>query len=94
MSVLDAAAKVLQEQGQPMSCREMIQVMADKGYWTSPVGKTPARTLFSAILRELSHKKSAARFRKTHRGKFALNAQVRHQRDRGAKKAVILAIYP
>src|SRR5260370_12328687 len=42
MSALDAAAKVLTETGQPMSCPEVIAAMAAKGYWSSPQGKTPA----------------------------------------------------
>jgi hypothetical protein len=46
--------------------------MAAKGYWTSPGGKTPSATLYSAILRELKTKKGDARFRKTERGKFEL----------------------
>jgi len=45
--------------------------MAEKGYWTSPGGKTPAATLYSAILRELQTKPGASRFVKTERGKFA-----------------------
>jgi hypothetical protein len=40
---LDAAAKVLAEEGRPMSCKEMIGAMAQKGYWTSPGGQTPTR---------------------------------------------------
>ena len=55
-SALDAAAKVLGEQGKPMNCQEMIDAMAAKGYWTSPGGKTPSATLYSAILRELKTK--------------------------------------
>ena len=74
-SALDAAAKVLAEQGKPMNCQEMIDAMAAKGYWTSPGGKTPSATLYSAILRELKTKKSEARFRKTERGKFELRAK-------------------
>jgi hypothetical protein len=70
LSALDAAAKVLQESGQPMNCQEMIQAMADKGYWTSPAGKTPAATLYSSILRELKTKAKQARFQKTARGQF------------------------
>jgi len=35
LSALDAAAKVLAETGQPMSCKEMIEAMAQKGYWSS-----------------------------------------------------------
>jgi hypothetical protein len=69
LSALDAAARVLAEAGQPMSCQEMIDAMAAKGYWSSPGGKTPAATLYSAILRELS-KGAESRFVKTERGKF------------------------
>ena len=74
-SALDAAAKVLGEQGKPMNCQEMIDAMAAKGYWTSPGGQTPSATLYSAILRELKTKKSEARFRKTERGKFELRTK-------------------
>jgi hypothetical protein len=49
----------------------MIAAMAAKGYWTSPGGQTPAATLYSAILRELTTKGPNARFVKTERGKFA-----------------------
>jgi hypothetical protein len=72
-SALDAAAQVLQEAGTPLSCQEMITAMAEKGYWSSPKGRTPAATLYSAILRELKTKGEAARFRKTDRGRFAHN---------------------
>jgi len=46
--------------------------MAAKGYWTSPGGKTPAATLYSAILREITTKAKESRFVKSERGKFAL----------------------
>ena len=72
LSALDAAAKVLAETGQPMRCTELIAAMAAKGYWTSPGGKTPASTLYSALLRELKTKKDQTRFRKAERGKFGL----------------------
>ena len=71
-SALDAAAKVLAETGQAMNCQELIAAMAAKGYWTSPGGKTPSATLYSAVLRELTVKGKDARFVKTERGKFAL----------------------
>ena len=48
-SALDAAALVLRESGQPMSCPELIARMAAKGYWTSPKGKTPSSTLYAAM---------------------------------------------
>jgi HB1, ASXL, restriction endonuclease HTH domain len=72
LSALDAAAKVLAETGQPMRCAELIAAMTAKGYWTSPAGKTPASTLYAALLRELRTKKDRARFRKSGRGTFAL----------------------
>ena len=72
LGCLDAAAKVLGETGQAMTCQEMIDAMATKGYWTSPNGKTPAGTLYAAILREITTKAKESRFTKTERGKFAL----------------------
>lgn len=64
-SAIDAAAKVLAESRQPMTTREMIDAMTAKGYWTSPGGKTPHATLYSAILREIGTKGKEARFKKT-----------------------------
>ena len=71
VSALDAAARVLEESDQAMTCQEMIDAMAAKGYWSSPGGKTPSATLYSAILREVTTKGKEARFTKTERGKFA-----------------------
>ncbi len=74
-SALDAAAKVLAEEGRPMGCQELIGLMAAKGYWASPGGKTPAATLYSAMLREQQVKGDQARFVKVGRGQFALRPQ-------------------
>jgi len=74
MSCLDAAAKVLEEAGEPMNAKAMIEAMAAKGYWTSDA-PTPAATLYSGILRELQKKGDASRFTKVERGKFALASQ-------------------
>ncbi len=71
LSALHAAAQVLAETGQPMGCKEMIEGMAQKGYWSSPGGKTPASTLYSAITKEISTKGKESRFKKTDRGRFA-----------------------
>jgi hypothetical protein len=54
------------ESGQPLTCGELIEAMAAKGYWTSPGGKTPAST-HSALLREITAKGEQARFQKTER---------------------------
>ncbi len=74
LSALDAAAKVLRESKEPMTTGEMIEMMAKKGYWSSPGGQTPAATLYSAILREINVKGKVSRFEKTERGKFGIKA--------------------
>ena len=71
-SALDAAVRVLEEVGQPMTCAEMIEAMEAKAYWSSPNGATPAATLYSAVLREIAATGKEARFVKTERGKFGL----------------------
>ena len=63
---------MLAEAKEPMTCQEMIKVMADKGYWTSPGGKTPDATLYSALQREITTKGAQARFVKAAPGQFAL----------------------
>ena len=73
LSALDAAAKVLAQAKQPMTCKEMVEAMAAKGYWKSPGGKTPHATLYSAVTREINNKGKDARFKKTERGLFAAN---------------------
>lgn len=74
LSQLDAAAKVLGEATEPLTTKQMVEAMATKGYWSSPGGKTPHATLYSAILRELQNKGDAARFVKTNRGHFQLRS--------------------
>ena len=73
LSALDAAAQVLAASKEPMNTKEMIDAMAAKGLWTSPGGKTPHSTLYSAILREINAMGKGARFKKTDRGHFAAN---------------------
>jgi hypothetical protein len=72
LSALDAAARVLGESRQAMTCPELIAAMAARGYWASPAGRTPSATLHAALTREIKLKKDQSRFRKTERGKFAL----------------------
>jgi hypothetical protein len=74
VSAIEAAAKVLLESESPMTTKQMIEAMTAQGLWTSPAGKTPAQTLYSAILREIAAKGEKARFTKTDRGTFAANA--------------------
>jgi hypothetical protein len=71
MSGLDAAAKVLAEADEPLNCKAIIERAFEAGYWQSE-GKTPAATVYAAILREIQNKGDEARFVKAGRGLFAL----------------------
>jgi hypothetical protein len=71
VGALDAAAQVLASSKEPMNTKGMIEVMAKKGLWTSPGGKTPHATLYSAIIREIALKGKESRFVKRDRGQFA-----------------------
>jgi hypothetical protein len=69
MSCLDAAAAVLKAKGEPMNCKALVEAMAEQNLWKSDA-PTPAATLSSAILREMTKKGGASRFRKTSPGHF------------------------
>ena len=71
LSAVDAAAQVLAAGKEPMTSKEMIEAMAAKSLWSSPGGKTPHATLYSALIRKIAAKGKEARFVKTERGKFA-----------------------
>lgn len=68
-SGLDAAAQILAEAGGPMSIGEVVKQMLARGLWTTS-GKTPAATIYSAVIREITTKGSKSRFRKMARGQF------------------------
>ena len=70
-SGLDAAAQVLAEAGEPLNTKTMVERMLAQGLWKTG-GKTPAATIYAAIIREIAAKGGDARFRKTGRGKFEL----------------------
>jgi hypothetical protein len=78
-SGLDAAATVLAEAGTPMNTADMIKRMLETGLWKTG-GKTPAATIYAAIIREISVKGDASRFRKTDRGHFELTAAAKEAR--------------
>ncbi len=81
LSALDAAAQVLRDLSSKdarlgLSASELIDRMAAAGLWTSPTGKTPAATLYAAMIRESTSKGDAARFVRLEatdgkRGRFA-----------------------
>jgi hypothetical protein len=72
MSGLDAAAKVLAESPTPLNAKAIVEQAAAKGYWTSPGGKTPAGTIYAAMLIEARKKGTASRFAKVDRGLWTL----------------------
>lgn len=72
-SGLDAAAQVLKDAGEPMRCGDMVEKMLSTGLWKTG-GKTPAATIYAAIIREISTKGTESRFKKTDRGLFTVNA--------------------
>ncbi|MFT3883649.1 MAG: winged helix-turn-helix domain-containing protein [Gemmatales bacterium] len=70
LSTIKAALQVLQERKVAMTCPELIDVMATEGLWTSPAGKTPAATLYTALSRSIKDKGRSSPFKKAERGKF------------------------
>ena len=70
-SGLDAAVAVLAEAGTPMNCGDMVARMLETGLWKTN-GKTPAATIYAAIITEIAKKGDKSRFRKVDRGQFEL----------------------
>ena len=70
-SGLDAAAQVLADAKEPLGTKEMVERMLAKGLWQTS-GKTPAATIYAAVIREIAGKGDDSRFRKVDRGKFEL----------------------
>lgn len=71
-SALTIAADLLRKAASPMTTGEMMDAMLAQGLWQTG-GKTPAATLYSAIIREIANKGAEARFKKVERGKFIAN---------------------
>lgn len=70
MSQLDAAAQILKGANEPMTTKALVEAMVAKNLWASPGGKTPDRTLYAAILREINTKGADSRFKKATPGHF------------------------
>jgi hypothetical protein len=74
--ILTLAADVLRDAKAPMDCKTIVEKVLAKGLWQTK-GKTPAATLYAAIIREIAAKGKEARFHKTDRGMFELSAAAR-----------------
>lgn len=72
LGLLEAAAQVLAKSNEPLNTKQMVEQVTEQGLWTPGTGKTPAATLYSAILREMRNKGDQARFTKVERGKFTV----------------------
>jgi len=75
MGILSAAVRILEEHDgqEPLNCQQMLEQITAKGYWAPKRGgKTPASTLYAAILMEIRKKGEASRFEKVARGRFIL----------------------
>ena len=71
LSLVDAAAKVLEGARAPMGVREMFEEARRRRLWEPGAGKTPLQTLCSSIYREIKEKGPQSRFKKEGRGKFS-----------------------
>jgi hypothetical protein len=88
MSLVDAAVSILsQGSGDPMGCKDLVAEAVNRGLWAPRTGKTPASTLYAAILREIATKGDKSRFVKTERGRFALMDSV-YARELAAKSGM------
>ena len=70
LSGLDAAAIVLREASAPLNAQDLVGLMLERGLWKTE-GKTPAATIYAAMIREIRSKGSSSRFLKADRGRFA-----------------------
>lgn len=92
VSALDAAAQVLagltgDEAKQGITTQALIERMAKQKLWISPGGKTPQATLYAAMVREISAKGAAARFRKVSKGHFVAAASGNSASKRSPRQA-------
>jgi hypothetical protein len=72
MSLLDAAAKILERRSNAMTVKELVAEAEERKLWKRGEGKTPEQTLAAAISTEISKKGKDSRFKKDSPGKFLL----------------------
>lgn len=68
---LEAAVVVLREATEPLNAQDLVRRMIDRGLWTT-AGKTPAATIYAAIIREIRGKGLATRFHRAGKGRFTI----------------------
>ncbi|HUX01379.1 MAG TPA: winged helix-turn-helix domain-containing protein [Phycisphaerae bacterium] len=70
-SGLDAAVAVLAKADGPLGAQAIVDLALKRELWSTK-GKTPAATIYAAMIREIASKGSACRFRKTGPNAFDL----------------------
>ncbi len=93
LSLLDAAAQVLvqlsaKEAGPGLSAKELLERIHSAGLWSSPNGRTPHATLYAGMIREITVRKTDARFRRVGPGKFTRNVTTSPQTSSKSRKTV------
>jgi hypothetical protein len=71
MSGLNAAHKVLTEEGRPMNAREIYETAVERGY-CNLIGATPILTISAVIQLDIKKRGESSRFYKAGRGLFAV----------------------
>ena len=71
LNILDATHRVLLEAKKAMTTREIVAACAKKQYWSSNAA-TPHQSFTAALNRDIEANGTQSRFKKTGRGKFAL----------------------
>ena len=78
-SLMSAAADLLAETGQAMNCNQIVQILDERGIWSSPNGKTPGATLYAGLNREIAEKGERSRFARMGKGQYAASESWREQ---------------
>ncbi len=69
-----AICEVLKEAGEPLHYEKITDRMLERGLWRTG-GKTPSKTVYAELLRDIKKRGSASLFRKVGPGRFTLNQQ-------------------
>lgn len=78
LTMLDAAAQILESATTPMTIKDILTAMEESGLWQPGTGKTPGNSLISAIGTE-QRRKPNPRFRKTAPGTFEYAGGADHE---------------
>ena len=74
LSLLNAAVIVLKDAGpeRPMNCKEILEAILARQFWTPTDCKTPEQTLYGSIFREINTKEHPRIVKSNVKGKFVI----------------------